>query len=218
MTRRIEPLARREPSTQQQERFARQLSDLEQSAAMPRVPNRDHGNDVDRIEKTTLEPLVTSGHVRHVELAVLKPRRKSRTSILDNADFHTWMAPAMSCQKTGELRLDHGRSGTDPDLAGVPALQCPRSVAEGVGFCHDLAPAPKQVFTFRRQPDAATDTVEQEHSQFGFQDLDLSRSSGLAQVEPYRCSGDTAGIGNGEEGAQLMKVHAYNPSASKSRR
>jgi hypothetical protein len=153
-----------------------------------------------------------------VELAVLKPRRKSRTSILDNADFHTWMAPAMSCQKTGELHFDHGRRGTNSDLAGVSALQRSRSVAERVGFGHDLAPAPKQVFTFRRQPDAATDAVEQEHTQLGFQDLDLSGSSGLAQVEPRRCSGDTASVGNGEECAQLMEVHAYYSNASNMRR
>jgi len=194
------------------------LSDLEQSAAMPRVPIRNYGNDVDWIKKSTLEPLVTGRHVRHVELAVFKPRRKSRTSILDDADFHTWMAPAMSCQKTGELRLDHRRSGADPYLAGVPAFQRPCSVAERLGFRQDLAAAPKQVFTFRRQPDAATDPVEQEHTQFGFQDLDLSGSSGLAQVEPHRCSGDTASVGNGEEGAQLMEVHAYYPNASKLRR
>jgi hypothetical protein len=136
------------------------LGDLEQSAAMPRVPIRNHGNDVDRIEKTTLEPLVTSRHVRHVELAVLEPRRKSRTSILDDADFNTWMAPAMSCQKAGEQRLDHGRRGPDPDLAGVPAFQRARTFAECVGFAHDLAAAPKQVFAFRRQPDATADAVE----------------------------------------------------------
>src|SRR6516162_2488712 len=50
LTCRIEPLARREPPTQQQERFGRQLSDLEQSAAMPRVPICNYGNDVDWIE------------------------------------------------------------------------------------------------------------------------------------------------------------------------
>src|SRR5262245_41130441 len=104
---------------------------------MPRVPIRNDGNDVDLKKKTTLKPLATSRPVRHMDLAVLKRRRKSRTSILDNADFHTGMAPAMSCQKTGELRLDHGRSGTDPNLAGVPALERPRAVAERVGFGHD---------------------------------------------------------------------------------
>jgi hypothetical protein len=41
--------------------------------------------------------------------------------------------------------------------------------------------------------------------------LDLPGSSGLAQVEPRRCSGDATGVGNGEEGAQLMEVHAYLP-------
>src|SRR5215831_11400110 len=176
---------------------------------MPRVPIRNYGNDVDWIKKKTLKPLVTSRHVSHMELAALKPRRKSRTSILDDADFHTWMAPAMSCQKTGELRLDHRRRGADPYLAGVPAFQRPCSVVERVGFGQDLAAAPKQVFTFRRQPDAATDPVEQEHTQFCFQDLDLSGSSGLAQVETRRRSGDTAGVGNGEEGAQLMEIHTY---------
>src|SRR5262249_36839800 len=118
---------------------------------------------------------------------------------------------------TGELRFDHGRRGTDPDLAGVSALQRPRSVAERVGFGHDLAPALKQVFTFRRQPDAATDAVEQEHTQFGFQDLDLSGSSRLAQVGPRGRWGDTASVGDGEEGAQLMEVHAYYSNASNMR-
>src|SRR5262249_39692483 len=131
--------------------------------------------------------------------------------ILDNADFHTWMAPAMPCQKTGELRFDHGRSGTDPDLAGVPAFQCLRSLAERLGFGHDLAATPKQVFALRRQPDAATDAVEQEYAQFGFQDLDLPGSSGLAQVEPRRCTGDATGVGNREKGAQLIEVHADLP-------
>jgi hypothetical protein len=141
-----------------------------------------------------------------------------RTSILDDADFHIWMAPTMSCQKTGELRLDHGWSGADPDLAGVSAFQRPRTVAECVGFGNDLAAAPKQVFTFRRQSDAATDAVEQEHAQFGFQDLDLSGSGGLAQVEPRRRPGHTAGVGDGEEGAQLIEVHVYYLNASKLRR
>jgi hypothetical protein len=47
--------------------------------------------------------------------------------------------------------------------------------------------------------------------------LDLSGSSGLAQVEPRRCAGDAAGVGNGEEGAQLVQVHAYYLGASKLR-
>src|SRR5215475_1703641 len=115
---------------------------------------------MDRIEKATLEPLVAGRHVGHVELAVLEPRRKACTTIFDDADFDTRMAPAMSCEKTGKQRLDHGRSRADPDLAGMPAFQRARTFAECIGFGQDLASPPKQVFAFRRQSDAAADAIE----------------------------------------------------------
>jgi hypothetical protein len=72
----------------------------------------------------------------------------------------------------------------------------------------NAAAAPQQVFTLRRQPDAATEAVEQRHAQFGFQRANLSGKRGLAQIHSIGSAGKAAGIGNADEGAQVAKIHA----------
>src|SRR5262249_19723380 len=83
-----------------------------------------------------------------------------------------------------------------------------RALAERVGFRQQAAAAPQQVFTLRRQPDVATETVEQRHAQFGFQRANLSGKRRLAQIHSIGSAGEAAGIGNADEGAQVAQIHA----------
>jgi hypothetical protein len=70
------------------------------------------------------------------------------------------------------------------------------------------AATPQQVFTLRRQPDAATEAVEQRHAQFGFQRVNLSGKRRLAQIHSIGSAGKAAGIGNADEGVQVAKIYA----------
>jgi len=61
---------------------------------------------------------------------------------------------------------------------------------------------------------AAANAVEQPHAKLGFQRLDLARGRGLAQMQPPSGAGETAGVGDGDQGLQLPKVHPGPPQIS----
>ena len=83
-----------------------------------------------------------------------------------------------------------------------------RALTERVGFRQQVTAAPEQVFTLRRELDAATDAVEQWHAQFGFQRMNLPGKRRLAQIHAIGTAGEAAGVGNADKGAQMTKVHA----------
>jgi pimeloyl-ACP methyl ester carboxylesterase len=58
-----------------------------------------------------------------------------------------------------------------------------------------------------RPTHAATDTVEQRYSEIGFERLKLTGGGRLAQMQPSLGARQASGIGNGDEGAELAKVH-----------
>jgi hypothetical protein len=89
-----------------------------------------------------------------------------------------------------------------------PAFEQARAFTEGVGFRQQVTAAPEQVFTLRRELDAATDAVEQWYAQFGFQRMNLPGKRRLAQIHAIGTAGETAGVGNADKGAQMTKVHA----------
>src|SRR5262249_58257921 len=103
---------------------------------------------------------------------------------------------------------DHLWRGTDPKYSGLARFEQTRAFTERVVFRQQVAAAPEQVFTLRRQLDAATDAVEQWHAQFGFQRVNLSGKRRLAQIHAIGSAGKAAGIGDADEGAQVAKIHA----------
>ena len=66
---------------------------------------------------------------------------------------------------------------------------------------------PEQVFPFRRQVYASTDTIEKQDAEFDFQRTDLPRDRRLAQIHSGSRPMDAAGISDGHEGAQAPKIH-----------
>src|SRR5262245_55711156 len=115
-------------------------------------------------------------------------------------------APVLG-QKIRQHVLDDLWRGTDPKYSGLARFEQARALAERVGFRQQAATAPQQVFTLRRQLDAATDAVEQWHAQFGFERVNLPGKRRLAEIHSIGSAGETAGIGNADEGAQVAKIH-----------
>jgi hypothetical protein len=60
----------------------------------------------------------------------------------------------------------------------------------------------------RRAPSsAAVAAVQQRHAQFPFQRLDLRRQRRLRHVQPFGRAREVAGLGHGDEVAQLAQFH-----------
>jgi hypothetical protein len=174
---------------------------------MQGVPIPHHRHHVNGIEQSTGEPIVTGGHIRQLDVTPLQSGNESGSTVFRDVNFNAWMALPVPRQKTGEHCLDHGRCRANPDYPGVPRFEREGSLAQGLGVGKQLTAAPEQVFAFARQSDTATDAIEQLHTEFGFQHLDLPGSRRLAQVEACRGPGDATSVGNCDEGAQLVQVH-----------
>jgi hypothetical protein len=80
-----------------------------------------------------------------------------------------------------------------------------------IGFLQQTAPAVHYVLALRGELKAAANAVEQQHAKLGFQRLDLARGRGLAQMQPPSGAGETAGVGDGDQGLQ-SKVHPGLPA------
>jgi hypothetical protein len=69
----VEPSARAKSMLQQQQRFVRELNDIDYGAASKPVLLREYGENVDGIQRSPVEPLfVTGRHDRQVNVAALK--------------------------------------------------------------------------------------------------------------------------------------------------
>ena len=71
----------------------------------------------------------------------------------------------------------------------------------------ELAAAPEQVFAFRCELYPSADAVEQWDAQFDLQCMDLPRGGRLTQIQAPGCPVNSAGIHDGDEGAQVTQVH-----------
>jgi hypothetical protein len=130
------------------------------------------------------------------------------TAVFDEVHLDAGMAAPILRQEAGEEILDHLRRCADPKDPGLSSLERPRALAERVRFSQQAAAAAQQIFAFRCQLHAATDPVEQRHAELGFERLYLPRQRRLAQVQAGSRAGDAAGVDNGRERAQVLKVHA----------
>jgi hypothetical protein len=206
----LEPLARPEFAAQQQQRRLGQVGDLERRAAAQRMPGRQRGKHVHRIEHAAPEPRVVPRGGRKVYLAALEPAVQPDAAILDEVHFHAGITAPVAREEWRQQVLDHLRRGADPEYSGRPCLERARALGKGIGVGQQAAAAPEQVFALRGQLDAPADPVEQQHVELGFQRMDLTGQRRLAEIQASRRAREAAGVGNGREGAQLAEVHGFS--------
>ena len=152
--------------------------------------------------------VVACRHDRHVNLATLQASRQARAAVLDQMHLDAGMPSLVLRQEIDKQALDRLRRGADPEHSCLPGLERARPLAEQLDFGQQAPAAPKQVFALRRELNAATDPIEQRHSQLGFQRVDLPRERRLTQVQAGGRTRKAAGVGDGGEGAQMPEVHA----------
>ena len=67
---------------------------------------------------------------------------------------------------------------------------------------------PEQVLACGRQLNAAPDHIEQPHTQFSLELMELSGNGGLAEVDPVSRPTQSPRIGDGHKGLQMTQVHS----------
>src|SRR4051794_5967217 len=92
-------------------------------------------------------------------------------AILHEMDLHVRMAAAVAGQKIRQQVLDHLRRGPTPQYPGLAPLERARPLAHVFTLSQHTTKPPQEVFALRCQLDTAADTVEQLHSQLGFESL-----------------------------------------------
>jgi hypothetical protein len=103
-----------------------------------------------------------------------------------------------------------GRIGAEPQMS---ALQAARGREKLFGFFGKTEDAPRQVE--QRRADGGQDKLspsplDQLDAIGVFERLHLSRERRLGDAEPRRRPGETAGAGDGMEGAELGGIHRYD--------
>jgi hypothetical protein len=143
-----------------------------------------------------------------MNIATFEAGGQTNATVLHEMDLNRRVPAPVLGQKIRQRVLDDLWRGTDPKYSGLARFEQARAFTERVGFRQQVTAAPEQVFTLRRELDAATDAVEQWHAQFGFQRMNLPGKRRLAQIHAIGTAGETAGVGNADKGAQVTKVHA----------
>ena len=91
----------------------------------------------------------------------------------------------------------------------MSALEGARPRTEGVGVQQKTATLPQQIFAFRCQAEAPTDTIEKPHAEVGLQGENLARCRRLAEVHPGTAArAKPPSLSDGGERAQVAaEVH-----------
>jgi hypothetical protein len=145
--------------------------------------------------------------MRHVNVAALEAARQQRTPLLDQMDLNARVTALIGGQEIRKHALDHLRRRAHPKCPRLTGFEGPCALAERVGFRQETAAAAQQIFALQGELNASADAIEQGHAELGFEGVDLPRKSRLTDIEARRSASDAAGIDDGDEGAQVAKVH-----------
>src|SRR5262245_61346136 len=144
---------------------------------------------------------------RQVDIAIFEPVWKTNNALFHEVHFHARVTPPVAGQEDRERTLDRLRRGSYAQDSCLPALKRPRALADEIGVLQEAPAAPQQILAFRGQLHAAADPIEQWHAELGFERLNLAGGGRLAQMQPSLGPRQASGIGDGDEGAKLAKVH-----------
>ena len=122
----VEPTARAEPTLQEQQRFIRELTNIDRATPPKRMRWRDHGHCVRRIEQAAEEQLVTGAGKYNLHVALSKAVADASSAILDKVHLNAGMLAAEAGDKGRQHGLDILRAGSYPQSPGEPSSCGPR--------------------------------------------------------------------------------------------
>ena len=148
-------------------------------------------------------------HEREVSVATLESAGQPCPAVLDEVHLDAGMTASVGRQEDREQGLDHLRCSADSEHSRFTALEGACSVSERVGICQQAAAPAKQVLPLGRQLGPSSDAVEEPHPQFPLEGSDLPGESGLTDVQGDGGPGKSAGVGDGNKGTQVPKIHEW---------
>lgn len=95
--------------------------------------------------------------------------RKPGAAVLDQMNLNERMPDAVFRQKPGQYILDDLRCGADAKKACLRSLQSARAFLNRRNVGEDTPAPRKEVLSFGCQSYASPDSIEQRHSELGFQ-------------------------------------------------
>ena len=110
-------------------------------------------------------------------LAAFEHGQRVETNRLDQFQPHVWISFRVSTQERRKYRFKLEGRGRHPQLPGISASKDPHPLAKGVGVAQQAAAIHEQLFTLRRQDDAATDAIKKLEFEFLLQLADLARQT-----------------------------------------
>jgi hypothetical protein len=128
--------------------------------------------------------------------------------VFDKLHLDTGMAMPERFKEWRECILYDLRRGSDPKYSRFTFLEHARVLGERIGLGQQTSAAPKELLAFRRQSDATSDAIKEQHLQFILKRLNLPRGGWLGNVQSRRRLGHAAGVDDCHEGAQMTEVHS----------
>jgi hypothetical protein len=149
------------------------MGNVNDAAAAQSMRSRQHGQDMDWIEQSTVEPL-GDRHQCQMSFAAFKLTMQLSAAAFDQADINARMPEQIFGQEWREHRFHDLWRSTDAERPDPSSLECARSFAKPVDVCQQTTAARKEIFPLGRQQDAPTNPVEQRDAEFGFKGEYLS--------------------------------------------
>ncbi len=153
-------------------------------------------------------------HQRQVEIAALDVLDQPRRRLADDGQFDARVGAREARHDLGQEAVGIVVRRADADGAFEPLV-----VEGGERFAVEVEQPPcvgEQLVAFLRQPVAAPLLLEQRLADPLLQPAHLHRHRRLGAVHLFGCPREAAGIGNRDEGLQLIEIerrfHRYNPS------
>ena len=144
-----------------------------------------------------------------MNVAPLETDRQPNAAVLGQVNLDTRVPSPVVGEEGGQQRFDGLRRCADPQHSRLAALERPGPFTDGLGLRQQSAAAPEQVVAFGRELNATPDAIEQPDVQAPLQCLDLPGERRLTEIQPGGRPGHAAGIDDGDERAQVSKVHAW---------
>lgn len=207
-TGRVEHLPSAEPLSEQQDPLALEIRHVDRRAPPETMPPGQRGQDSKRKQQATLEVIVavTNRHGQ-VCLATLDAGERAHTPLLEETDVHLFSRLQISGQERSQHALDHlGRAG-DAQAPDVAASHGVGVVDEPVDIGEQGTAAEEQTLTRAGHPSPAAHTLHEGHAQLLLEVANLAPQRRLRDPHLRGGSGEGAGVGDGNEGAEVTELH-----------
>lgn len=205
----VEHLSGTESLPQEQNALLVEVADVDGRSPGQRMQRGHCHQDTDREQQTPVELIVASAERQgQVNLATLDETGRADATLFDEMDVNARPRSQVPCQERCQHALDDLRRGSDAKAPDLTTAHHTRPLGELVDAIEDLAAPTHEAFSLARQMNPTTGALEEPHTQFHLEVVNLPPQRGLGDPQATGGSGESARLRDRDEVPEVTELHA----------